>query len=277
MGFWGNLLKIGSIAAAPFTGGTSLAFLPAALGAGGALLDAFGNRKKAAGVAGGSPGASFGADFSKVDAATGQQQANVNAVNAGANASEAMSQNALRPSLGYYNRLLSGDRTEGMRAIAPEVGTILDQYDTARKTVAQNQGRGGGQTRLLAMLPFQKQGTIQNLLFGARRDAAEKLAGLGTTLGQQATTRYGQGLQGQQGIIGTELDKQRQTLAGQLGLLQAQADQYKRDKDMGSALGGFINSILLGLPIGKSGSSKTPSAPAPSFDGELPMVGSFGF
>lgn len=46
MGFWGTLGKIGMAAApiiaAPFTAGTSLSFLPAALGAGGAALGAIG-------------------------------------------------------------------------------------------------------------------------------------------------------------------------------------------------------------------------------------------
>lgn len=46
MGFWSTLGKIaapiGAVAAAPFTAGTSLAWLPAALGAGGAALGAAG-------------------------------------------------------------------------------------------------------------------------------------------------------------------------------------------------------------------------------------------
>lgn len=49
MSFWGGLGKVlgtvGSVAAAPFTGGTSLAWLPAALGAGGAALGAIGQSK----------------------------------------------------------------------------------------------------------------------------------------------------------------------------------------------------------------------------------------
>ena len=40
MSFWGALGAIGSLAAAPFTGGTSLSWLPAAIGAGGAAADA---------------------------------------------------------------------------------------------------------------------------------------------------------------------------------------------------------------------------------------------
>src|SRR5581483_3475643 len=40
MGFWSALGTIGSLAAAPFTGGTSLSWLPAVIGAGGAAADA---------------------------------------------------------------------------------------------------------------------------------------------------------------------------------------------------------------------------------------------
>lgn len=42
MGFWSTLGTIGSIAAAPFTGGTSLAWLPAALGAAGQVGNVLG-------------------------------------------------------------------------------------------------------------------------------------------------------------------------------------------------------------------------------------------
>lgn len=47
MGLGSILGTVGSIAAAPFTGGTSLAWLPAALGAGGAVADSLGHKGSA--------------------------------------------------------------------------------------------------------------------------------------------------------------------------------------------------------------------------------------
>lgn len=282
MGFWSTLGKglgiAGAVAAIPFTGGMSLAttmpWLTGALGAGSLVAGMLGSRGKGGslpGVGGGVP-ANFGGDMTAVNNAIAGQQANVNRVNASGVEADAMAQKALRPTLGYYNRLVSGDQKEGMQAIAPEVNTILDQYDIARRTASQTMGRGGGRTRALAMLPFQKQGTIMNLLFGARRDAADKLSTLGTNLTNAATSRFGTGLQGQSSIINAEGEKNRMTLAGQLGLLDAQKVQYQKDKDFGSALGGFINSILMGLPFGKkSGGSSGPTVtethgPVPGFE-----------
>jgi hypothetical protein len=71
---WGSILGgIGSIAAAPFTGGTSLAWLPAAIGAGGAVADALGQGRAAGRVQ--QAGVNSNQDQNKLRAAQLMEQA----------------------------------------------------------------------------------------------------------------------------------------------------------------------------------------------------------
>jgi len=263
MGFWSKLLGIGAAVAAPFTGGTSLAFLPGLLGAGSAISGALEGRGK--GGSGGSslPGGTIGGMIPGGNMFP-EQQARIKQMQDYGTEDVASSRKALDPALGYYGKLLSGDRGAAMEAVAPEVGTILGQYDTARKAVSQNAPMGGGRTRALASLPFQKLGAVQNLLFGARRDAAEKSASLGLNLGQQATSRLGAGLNAYDSMLGRQLSAAG--VSDELGMRRAEIE-YKRQKDLGASIGGFINSILLGLPgLGKGGDggSKAPIDPGMS-------------
>lgn len=89
----------------------------------------------------------------------------------------------LQKVLDYYQRLLSGDRSEVESAIGPEVDQISTQFDNIRKMLSQNGARGGGTASTLATLPQQQTAQVSDLINKSRRGAAE---GLSKASGQQA-------------------------------------------------------------------------------------------
>lgn len=86
---------------------------------------------------------------------------------------------ALGTAQNYLQSLVGGGKTAAMDAAAPEVNTILSQYDTAKKNLSQFAPRGGGTNSQLANLPFQESGAITNLLGSERSNAAQLLSSLG--------------------------------------------------------------------------------------------------
>lgn len=84
--------------------------------------------------------------------------------------------------------LVSGNRQSSLEAAAPEVNSILSQYDTAKKSLSEFAPRGGGTNSKMADLPFQESGAITNLISGERGTAASNLAGLGVSEGGLASS-----------------------------------------------------------------------------------------
>lgn len=87
-----------------------------------------------------------------------------------------------------YLKSLLGGKQSAMEAAAPEVNTILSQYDTAKRQLGQMAPRGGGTNATLAELPFRESGDITKLLAGERSNAAEGLARLGLGEGGLASS-----------------------------------------------------------------------------------------
>ncbi len=93
---------------------------------------------------------------------------------------------ALQGPLDFWETILGGNRQEMLSLLAPEVETIVSQYDTARRNIANLAPRGGGRTTQMAESRFEEAGLIQRLLQESRRRAAGEIAGIGgqlTTLG----------------------------------------------------------------------------------------------
>lgn len=146
------------------------------------------------------------------------------------------SRGALGTAQNFLQSLVGGGRTSAMQAAAPEVNTILSQYDTAKKSLSQFAPRGGGTNAQLANLPFQESGAVTNLLAGERSQAAQALGSLGLGEGQ----------------LGSSL-LPRDTGAGSTLLnyaLQNKAQEGAMFGDVGTSLG-----TLFGTLFGGGGSS----------------------
>jgi len=139
----------------------------------------------------------------------------------------AESKKALAPVMKYQKGILSGDRAEMLGAVEPEVRGILGQYDQARKAVSEFGPRGGGRTRQLSELPFQKITAVQDVLAKARPEAAKALSGIFQTLQETGT----------QGLFGALRGEQA-----------SQAQSFERGQALGASVGELLNSLVFKKP-----------------------------
>lgn len=75
----------------------------------------------------------------------------------------------------YFEKMLGGDPT----ATNPQVGMVIDQYDTARKNIAEFGGRGGGTTSASAQSRVDQAGKIADVRAGGMTAGAQALAEIG--------------------------------------------------------------------------------------------------
>lgn len=74
----------------------------------------------------------------------------------------------------YYSDLLSGDRSQTLKAVAPTVNAVNAQSDAQKKQIANTgTGRGGGVNAVGQELETNKAGAIDTAVSGAKAGAAE--------------------------------------------------------------------------------------------------------
>ena len=98
----------------------------------------------------------------------------------------------IQPALDFYRSILSGDRTEAMRTLAPETSRIGEGYNQALQSSRELIPRGGGGSAMRAEIPYRREADISNLISGFRSQAPAQLASIGTNL-----MNLGQGFTGQ--------------------------------------------------------------------------------
>lgn len=140
----------------------------------------------------------------------------------------------LQQPLNYYSGILSGDRQQALETVAPEVNTILGQYDTAKKAVSEYAPRGGGTATTMANAPYALSGQITNLLNTVRPQAAQATTGIGQFLDTLGTTQTGQS----EGLINANV----------LAQLAKTGQQSQYAGLLGGALGGILPSLLGLIP-----------------------------
>jgi hypothetical protein len=79
----------------------------------------------------------------------------------------------------YLKSLTGNDPSAIMAATAPERGRVMDQYDTARKAIAQFGPRGGGQAAAFSDASFREASDLSDITAGARQGAVGQLGQLG--------------------------------------------------------------------------------------------------
>ncbi len=136
------------------------------------------------------------------------------------------------PAAKYLTDILSSNPAAVMDATRQERGRVIDQYDTARRAIANFGPRGGGSTSTLAESRFQQAESLADITSTARRDAVSQAGELGvrlTALGLNADqlasadintvirailAREGVGVQGQK--LGLEKGEATGQLIGQV-------------------------------------------------------------
>jgi hypothetical protein len=85
----------------------------------------------------------------------------------------------------YWKRLVSGDRTSMMQAVAPEANTARAESDAARRgAAAAGTARGGGTGAGGQTATTDLMSKVDNLLFGVRPQAAKEEAAVGAEEGR---------------------------------------------------------------------------------------------
>lgn len=178
----------------------------------------------------------FDQDKAAQDATTGLMEG-AGRTKAKAQAFGAQGQEALQPSMDYFQALAGDDPGALMAATAPERGRVMDQYDAARKAVSSFGPRGGGTTSALANSYIQEAYQTSDILATGRMDANQMLASMGLSL-------EGLGLTAEQLTTGN-LDSVISAIMGQKSI-----DAQKRGQTMamwggigqgaGELLGGWL-------------------------------------
>jgi len=89
-------------------------------------------------------------------------------------------QSDIAPVLQYFKQLMSGDSGQILAATQPERSRVIDQYDAARKSAGAFTPRGGGQASTQQESRAREASDLANITAGARKDAAQGLAAIGT-------------------------------------------------------------------------------------------------
>lgn len=99
---------------------------------------------------------------------------------AAGNATTAQGLEDLGTSGAYWKKLISGDRATMQQAVAPETNAVLGQADAAkREQASMGTARGGGTAGANQQVQDESMAKIDNLLFGARPQAAHEEAAIG--------------------------------------------------------------------------------------------------
>lgn len=170
MGWMNWVVPAGLWAAAPFTGGATI---PMAIGAtAGSAQGELANRGKGGGKSDDNAEAPYLQQLQKSSDRLGQQGQQFSAMGADASI----------PALQHLTQLLSNNPAAAMEATRQERGRVLDQYDTARRAIANFGPRGGGTTSALAESQFSQAESLADITSNVRRGAALDLSQIGMQL-----------------------------------------------------------------------------------------------
>lgn len=102
----------------------------------------------------------------------------------------------LKQAEGYYGKLASGDPAALSRANAPAIQGITQASDSAKKSIIQDNPRGGERNLALEEGDLSKGAQISQLTTGSYTGSFGSLAGLGGQNVSQGTSATATGLQG---------------------------------------------------------------------------------
>lgn len=102
-----------------------------------------------------------------------------------------------KPSLDYWNSILSGDPTKVQQYIAPMAQQISDAYAGAKTSADTQLPVGGGRSATMANLPFQQAGEVAKLYQGMQPTAANAIDNIASQMSSLALGQEGVGMQEQ--------------------------------------------------------------------------------
>lgn len=152
----------------------------------------------------------------------------------------------------YYQKLLSGNRTDAMQAMAPEINSINSQNMGMVNASRELSPRGGMSSAQSSMIPWQNRGAVNNLLFSVRPMAAQGLGQLGGNMVSQGLGAMGLG----SGMTNSMLNYG----------LQARQQNFDQGQQIGGALGGAYQNYLLYHMMNNGNTNPTAKLPSSGAD-----------
>lgn len=144
----------------------------------------------------------------------------------------------------FWQPVMGGDRSAIDAFLAPERRAINQGFQATSTNLNRMSPRGGGRVSAMANAEVGRQGALNDLVFGARREGANQMAGLNQQQGQMGLGQMSAGAN----ILGQGLNA-----GGLLGGVHANqsnvSQQTRRDASqmmggVGSSLGGFLADIF---------------------------------
>lgn len=133
----------------------------------------------------------------------------------------------------FFSALLGGDRQQTTAALAPEIRATMNQYDAAKRNLAEYGPRGGGQVAGLSSLAEKEAGDVSSLYSTARSRGAAGLGQVGQALGSLGL--------GGLGVASSSLSDVLRTLISQQGLEQ---NVTARKGEALGGLGALVGSLI---------------------------------
>lgn len=129
------------------------------------------------------------------------------------------SQDLFKQVLPYLQAVTSGDRTALLNATMPERRRVMDQYDAARKAIAEFAPRSGGTAAANLDMRAKQAGDLAEIGSTARREGMNAASGLGATMAGLGLNATGQaiGATGHAANIQSFLAQQKAQSAGSWG------------------------------------------------------------
>lgn len=151
----------------------------------------------------------------------------------------------------FWKPLVSGNRSAIDAFLAPERQAINQGWQATNQNLYRMAPRGGGRVSALANADVSRQGALNDLVFGARREGANQLANLSQSQGQLGLGQMGVGA----GVLGQGLNA-GSGLYNLYGNQANRADAASNNAQnllggVGASLGGFLADIF--KPKGTSG------------------------
>lgn len=94
----------------------------------------------------------------------------------------------------YFNTIMNGSQTNTEKQLAPQVNTVMKQYDAALNAGEQLGPKGGGRTSAIESAKTGKAGAYGNLLDSAAPTAAANLGSIGKDVAGAGAAAAGVGV-----------------------------------------------------------------------------------
>lgn len=138
----------------------------------------------------------------------------------------------------FWKPLLSGDRSAIDAFLAPERRALNQGYNAASKNLATFAPRGGGRVSAMAGLDNARQGQLTDLVFGARREAANQSGNLAQMLGGLGTNTLQVGMGAGNNLASLLNSQSNRAMAARESAGQNMAE-------LGEGLGKFLGGLKL--------------------------------